>query len=148
MYIICCNRRGQQMNCIIKFVTLFCTKMRKHFLLLFGILGVILFSRTGFIQQQQQSLKAKTVVDCTSYFESGAADYMWSLEKSETTSIVSNDNQLSHQKKRGLDSFCRFFRHSEWFSLPVTFLFQKPESRTNLFLIYHYSLSLWQVFLQ
>lgn len=124
--------------------------MRKYFLLLFGVLGVILLNITEFRQQQHEShesVDTVIAVNQTSYFEAGSADYMWSLEKSETVSFVSNETKLTNQKKRGYDSFCRFFKYSNWLSLPVNILFQKPESSVNLFLFYHFSLSLLQVYL-
>lgn len=121
--------------------------MRKYFFSIFGILCIILFSQTGFIQKQQ-SYCQHSVVNSSSCFESGNADQFWGIEKSETTLLGSTDSQLSIQKKRGQDSFSRFFRSADWISAPASFVLQKNESRINLFLIYHFSLSLWEAFLQ
>lgn len=121
--------------------------MRKYFFSIFGILCIILFSQTGFIQKQQ-SYYQHSVANSPSCFESGNADQIWGIEKSETSLIGSADNQISSQKKRGQDNFSRFFRSADWFSAPASFVLQKNESRINLFLIYQFSLSLWGAFLQ
>lgn len=121
--------------------------MRKYFFSIFGIFCIILFSQTGFIHAQQSKSQG-SAVNCSARFESGNADQFWGIEKSETLLFGSTDNQISIQKKRGQDSFSRFFRSADWTSAPASFVLQKNESRINLFLIYHFSLSLWEAFLQ
>lgn len=121
--------------------------MRKYFLSIFGIVCFILFGQTVFIQAQQSKSLCSEVKNSTC-FESGNADQIWGIEKSETSLIGSTDIQISPQKKRGQDSFSRFFRSADWFSAPVSFVLHKNESPINLFLIYHFSLSLWGAFLQ
>jgi hypothetical protein len=121
--------------------------MRKYFLSIFGILCFILFGQAGFIQAQQ-SYSQRSEVNSSTCFESGNADQIWGIEKTETTCFGSTDNQISPQKKRGQDSFSRFFISADWFSTPASFILQKNESCINLFLIYQFSHSLWGAFLQ
>jgi hypothetical protein len=121
--------------------------MRKYFLSIFGILCFILFGQAALIQTQQ-SISQRSAVSSSTCFESEYADQIWGIEKSETSLFGSTDYQISPQKKRGQDSFSKFFRSADCFFAPVSFVLQKNESRINLFLVYHFSHSLWGAFLQ
>ena len=114
---------------------------------IFGILCFILFGQPEIIFAQQ-SYSQPNAADCSSCFESGNADQIWGIEKSETSFFGSADNQVSSQKKRGQDSYSRFFKSADWVHSLISFVQQKNESRINLFLIYHFSHSLWGAFLQ
>lgn len=73
---------------------------------------------------------------------------IWGIENITSTVIYISDHEISPQKKKFSENFCQFFRNAKWFSLSEPSLFRVPESPGNLFLIFHYTLALWQVFLQ
>lgn len=87
-------------------------------------------------------------VEHLAFLEEVSGSSIWGIENITPTMVYVSDHEISPQKKKFSESFCRFFRNAEWFSLPDYFLLRLPESRSNLFLIFQYSLALWQVFLQ
>jgi len=70
------------------------------------------------------------------------------IEKTETLLITSYNNQLSVQKKRDFGSTTKSLNSSDLVSNLTYKLNIASISKINLFLIYHFTLSLWQIFLQ
>lgn len=118
----------------------------KFYLLLFGLFFLLPISKseTKHNVSHQQSVEWNK----QTCFESGSPDIKGEFEKTEISFFSSINNQLSYQKNRNKDASSRFYNFSYWFSQPVTGFYNGQASRFNLFLIFHFTLSLWQVFLQ
>ncbi len=70
------------------------------------------------------------------------------IEKTETLLITSYNNQLPVQKKRDFGSTTKSSNSFDQVSNSTYNLNTTSISKINLFLIYHFTLSLWQIFLQ
>jgi len=118
----------------------------KFFILFSGLLS-LLFVNHGEVKKTS-NYRNFSIENQTCQFESGHAGSPWNYEKNESNTFELSNKDLSQSKKRltgdnrvfSNNPAKNFIKHSSF--LPI------PNSKTNLFLIFHFSLSLWQVFLQ
>jgi hypothetical protein len=118
----------------------------KFFVLFVGLLSLLFFNQ-GEIKNGS-NYRHFSITDKNCCFESGHADSIWNFEKNESNIFELSNKKLSENKKRLTGNACSFLNNTainhekSLGSLPIL------NSKANLFLIYQFTLSLWQVFLQ
>jgi hypothetical protein len=114
-------------------------------LLFVGLLSLLFFNSKGYpISQNHQNFLEEVNLCC---FEAAQAEAIWGFEKTESSQYNISEQKISQGKKREFNSlqnfsgvtsrlfsFCSNYNSTIWVQL-------------NLFLFYHFSQSLWQVFL-
>jgi hypothetical protein len=115
-------------------------------ILFFGLLGLFLFSNEGMINQKNDQSYAG--VNSSFYFENSQPISFNDSAYPKSILFLSSEDPLSIKKSRQAESNCKFHDLAQWLGLSVQNQLASSESVINLFLIFHFSLSLWQVFLQ
>lgn len=111
-----------------------------------SLLCLIIFSNEGIINVQNNQLKSDQ--DGLSHFEASPSNASWDFENSHNHVFGSSENTASSKRRRGLESNDKGSNIVQKLYHSFPDLHSITGSKINLFLIFHFSLSLWQVFLQ
>jgi hypothetical protein len=118
----------------------------KLFVLFVGLLSLLFFNQ-GEIKNKSNYYQF-SITDENCRFESGHTDNIWNFEKNENNIFELSNKKLSENKKRLTGNDCSFSNNTAKNYTKIAGLLPILNSKTNLFLIYQFTLSLWQVFLQ
>jgi len=118
----------------------------KFFVLFVGLLSLLFFNQ-GEIKNGS-NYRHFSITDENCCFESGHAECIWNFEKNESNIFELSNKKLSENKKRLTGNECSISNKTAKNYAKIASLLPILNSKTNLFLIYQFSLSLWQVFLQ
>lgn len=115
-------------------------------IIIISLLCLILFSNEGIINVQNNQLKS--VQDGLSHFETTPSNASWDFENSHNNVFSSYENTVSSKKRRNIESNEKGSHIIQKLYHSFPDLHSINGSKINLFLIFHFSLALWQVFLQ
>ena len=118
----------------------------KSALVIIGVLCLLLFSSEGIIKTHNYS--SRSLSSGLLYYECSTSDAYWDFEESQNITHGLSEEIKSFKKRRNYEVNSRISSNIQGncqvFSIPLF----KAVSKLNLFIIYHFSLSLWQVFIQ
>jgi hypothetical protein len=117
--------------------------------LVFLFVGLIslLFFNYGEIKSKS-NYQTFSISDKSCKIETGNPDPIWNCEKNESYFFTSTDEKLTQGKKRTCGFLFFFSKNSFKNKTKLSDCIHIPISKSNLFLIFQFSLSLWGVFLQ
>jgi len=115
-------------------------------ILFVGLFSLLFFNHEGnTIRQNHHDFSNADNLYC---FEAGRLESIWGFEKTESCQSELSDGKISQNKKRFYETNLKSFGTTDKIASTITGFKLVPDSKINLFLIYHFSQSLWQVFLQ
>lgn len=110
------------------------------------MLCLLLFSNKGI--DNACNYHTYYLADDLAHLENSPSNANWDFENSQNIFQGLTENTCSAKKRRPHESSSRFSSEGQSLCQWLPQLHLNEQSRINLFLIYHFSLSLWQVFLQ
>jgi hypothetical protein len=118
----------------------------KVIILSVGLFCLLFFKSEG-ITTTQNSQNISFASE-THVLETGFSNLFWDIAYAKHGIFASTDEQLSLQKKRNTETNPKFSNIQKKYTDSLSFCKLVASSKINLFLIFHHSLSLLQVFLQ
>ncbi|HAZ02816.1 MAG: hypothetical protein A2W90_18895 [Bacteroidetes bacterium GWF2_42_66] len=118
----------------------------KLLILFTGLFSLLFFSRKEF-EPELNSNNPSVIADWT-YFEAGRPNAIGGIENTESNFFASSDRKTSYPKKRTFWNKNKSSDTANQYYSAFSHLKLTSVSKINLFLVFHFSLSLWQVFLQ
>ena len=118
----------------------------KSVIIIIGALCMLIFSNEGILKTQNYSYRSLS--NGSLYFESSSSEAHWHFEELQTRIHGLSEDLTSFKKRRIIEANDRISNSIKEISRTFTQQLLKAESKINLFIVYHFSLSLWQVFLQ
>lgn len=117
----------------------------KIIFLFIGLLSLLFFNQGE--MKGPANHRNFAVSDETCQFESGNAGMLWDFEKNEVNIFEFSSKKSSQNKKRETIAERTFSANSSKNDRKLSEFLPVPNSKTNLFLIFHFSQALLQIFL-
>lgn len=118
----------------------------KSVITIIGVLSMLVFSNEGILKTHIYS--SQRISNGLLYFESSPSEAHWEFEELQTRIYGLSEELTSFKKRRIIEANDRISNNVKGICRTFTQRLLKAESKINLFIVYHFSLSLWQVFLQ
>jgi len=117
----------------------------KLIVLFVGLISLIFFNNRGCHTSSCYSLPNSHI---SYWVEDDSSNDIQGIEESETAFVNFFNDRTSKPKRQNSDSNVNFLSSSNKIFHSINILKTTLFSNINLFIIYHFSLSLWQIFLQ